>query len=191
TGFRDVSYVGDLLMILGGDERAAQAEALLERLDAAPGDLPPYNLLLLVDTATDEEQVALVLLGYDTVADAEAAAEILPARVENYFSLAARMPLSELLENRFVEEVTAEVVPAEDGERAALVLRFAAPKAPDAASIIAVTDMMQAEPMGFPPPGQVFRLLANSVFARDIGWLNAVPQAEEQALLEKLAETGE
>jgi len=190
TGLRDVSYMVDLLMVLDEGERAERAETLLERLDAAPGDLPPYDLLLLVDTATDDEQVALVLLGYNTVADAEAAAEILPARVENYFSLAVQLPLAEMLAKRYVDGVTAEVVPAAEGDQAVLVLRFAAPKAPDAEGVIAVTDILQTEPLGFPPPGQVFRLLANSVFSRDTGWLSAVPQAEQRAILAEFAAPG-
>ncbi len=188
ASLRDTSSAEPLLMILSPEERAARIEDLLGRLDTAPGDLPPYNLLLLADTATEDEQVALVLLGYNTVEDAEAAAEVLPARLASYFSLAQQQSFTEMLAARYVEDITAEVVPAADSERAALVLRFATPKPPDAETIIELSlSFSSDERPPYAPPGQVFRLLANAVFSRDLGWLSAVPQDEERALLEELA----
>lgn len=183
---RDTADLAQLLPLLDADERAAYVERRLAQLDALPGDLPPYNLLLLADTATDDAQVVLVLLSYDTVAAAEAAAEVVPARVAAHYSLARQGPLAEELDALYVEAVTAEVVPG-DGERAALVLRFTAPKAPNAEALLDLALNGPTDTQPYPPPGAVFRLLVAGVFARDVGWLSAVPLAEERALLAELA----
>lgn len=124
--------------------------------DAA--ELPPYELLALVDTATEEEQVAMVLLVYDDAASTQQAASAVPERLSTMASLRTEQPFADLLADRSAE-VESSVFESEETGKSVAIITLRAPLASSDAS-----DRIEASSM-------VYRLLVQMLFSRDTTWL--------------------
>ncbi len=133
--------------------------------------LPMYQLLALADVATDTKQIGEVALVYTTEADAKTAAEILPKRIANYQSFVVKRSLVELLAERRVTEPVISVVDA--GGSFVVLIQFATPKATP--EEIQQFDLRNPDAVDVTAPGLIYRLLIDSAFRRDLGWLNTVP----------------
>lgn len=147
----DILPLSDALAGLSADPAAVKA--LRAELAANFVPVPAYNLIAFSDAATDSEQIALLALVYDDVADAQAAAALFPAQLTDFQSFAYQRPFSDVLTNRGVTSVEASVYPASSG-RSVMLLTLRAPL-PDADTA----------------SGMVFGLLANAFIRRDVGWL--------------------
>lgn len=148
----------------GSSLTADELKALIDQMTENYLSMPPYNLLVFADTATESEQIALVALVYHRVEDAEAAAEVLPQRIENYASIRTQAPLPEMLDERGVTAVETEVY--DGAERAVVLVRLRAPLA--SSETIEDSDRLTASSM-------VFNLISNMLFQRDTGWLAISP----------------
>ncbi len=146
-------------------------------------DLPTYQLVIMTDVTSNTEQIALVGLVYANRDDAETAAALLPQRLESTPSLVSRRSWGDMLSDRRVEAVESQVVANENGQFVAL-LRFATPIAVTPEAIIDSADVTTPDEGAFTEPGRVFRLLVNAVDRRDTLWLNTLPAADVQALLD-------
>lgn len=148
------------ILLMNSRMTQEQVEAILERLEADFEPMPAYSLVVLAEVATAEEDLTVITLIYPDGETAAAAADVLPARIENYTSLVTQQAFSEMLEQRGVTSIDTEVVEGE--ERAALVLTLHAP--------LPGTDT----PEGDSRPqqlGMVYNLFVRSYMMRDLGWL--------------------
>lgn len=148
------------ILLMNSRMTQEQVEAILERLEADFEPMPAYSLVVLAEVATAEEDLTVIVLIYPDGETAATAAEVLPARIENYTSLVTQQVFSEMLEDRGVTSIDTEVVEGE--ERAALVLTLNAP--------LPGTDT----PEGASRPqqlGMVYNLFVRSYMMRDMGWL--------------------
>ena len=137
-------------------------EARMEELT----DLPQYELVLIADTATDTEQVVLVTLVYSALEDAETATVVIPERLATMESLRVVRPLSEVLELRGINEITATAVLDEESDLALAIFEFHAPLASSLEEDI-------DSKTGIVPSSQVYRLFIDLVYSRDTDWLIA------------------
>ena len=145
------------------DERSTPDE-IRERLDELAADfepIPPTSLLGIGDAATDAEQVVTLALAYPTLAEAQAAADVLPRRLETMTSLRTGRPWKEHLVERGVGTIDARAVEREDGEGALALLTFRAPIAGPEAD--PDTGFMTVSSRALPPvrrddPGPRYRL---------------------------------
>jgi hypothetical protein len=171
-------------LLMRGQVTAEQREAILRAYLEEYETLPQFSLLAMGDVVTETEQQGRLILIYGSREDAERAAEVLPARIEQYESLRFRRPLSEILAERCIEQVRYEVIEDDAANRAALVITFPTPKA--APEEIILFNNITLDPSGVPQkafPGAVFRLFSEMVYAQDIGWLSTVPYSELEAQL--------
>jgi hypothetical protein len=160
---------------------SAESGAALEALLADYQELPVFELLILADTVTGDEQIARLGLVYPDAESAELAGPILLGRLATFPSLSGRP---------FAEELT----PAsgtgpryrlqEGTDRAVLVLDFAAPKA-TSAEIAAMSDT-EGYSGTAATPGAVYRRLSNMFLRRDTSWLSTATRAELEALVSGL-----
>jgi hypothetical protein len=126
--------------------------------------VPPYSLIALADTATEDQQQAIVALVYRDETAAEEAAALFPDRLEQYVSLVAMESFDILLEERGVIDVEVTIYPTST-DRYVLLLTLSAPLAGEQ------TDDSQ------PPVGasMVYALLVQAYITRDLGWLATQP----------------
>lgn len=145
------------------DENATP-DVIRERLEELAADfepIPPASLLGIGDAATDSEQVVTVALAYPTLADAQAAADALPGRLD-MTSVRSRRPWKEDLDARGVTTIDARAVERADGAGALALLTIRAPI---------------AGPEAEPGTGRVkvssglYSLFAQMIQARDTAWL--------------------
>lgn len=123
--------------------------------------LRPYELALFADTTTTTQQVAHVVLVYASSADAHAAAEILPARIDGIVSLAESGTLREQLEQRGLTALDIRVFEPSDGSGAAVDVALHAP--------LAGAEATSADEAS----SSLYRLLMTMLFRRDARWLAA------------------
>jgi hypothetical protein len=109
--------------------------------------LPAYDLAALADIESADGSLASVTLVFATVDEAETAAALLEARLSAYVSVRTRAPWLEML-----------------AERGAI---FSVTAAEDAESGLGLAQVT----FSGPDDAALFYLLAQSLFARDLGWL--------------------
>lgn len=127
------------------------------------GQLPPYRLMFVADTAAGGEQVALIGLVYADAETAKAAAEELLARVQVAESLAVKRPLLALIEERGAQVGAAYADKDDETGRAVAILEIRAPL-PD--------NTVQEEGVSrYAPSGLGFRLLVDAIYRRDLSIL--------------------
>ncbi len=144
-------------------------------------DLPVYSLMMLGDTATEDEHIGMVALVYGVTGDADLAANIIQERINGYQSLYYRQPLLDVLTERHLD---VEISIYERGDLAVLLVQFVTPKATPE-EIIAITDFNRADnDLQRIFPGAAYRLLTQSIFSLDAGWLSTVTRADLEALLD-------
>ncbi len=131
---------------------------------ASAASLPPYTLIAIADTATGDQEQALVALVYADQASAEAAAALFPDLLTTAQSLRTRQAWGDLLDGRGMTSIEANVfTPSVD--RAVLVLTLSAPLISADAQTSSST----------PTIDRIYGVLANAYFARDLSWLATTP----------------
>ena len=148
------------------DERTSPDE-IQERLDELGADfepIPPTSLLGIGDAVTDAEQVVTLALAYPTLAEAQAAADVLPRRLDTMTSVRTARPWKEHLDELGVDRVDARAVERMDGEGALAMLTFRAPIAgPEADPDTGFVTMSS----------RLYRLFVQMIQGHDTAWLAA------------------
>jgi hypothetical protein len=139
-------------------------------------ELPPFDLLILADAVTEDEQIARLGIVYKDADSAELAAAILLDRFESHYSIQQGLAVSEMLAQRNVTDPRYYV--HSDGGRAVLVLEFPAPKATPE-EIISTLDLQNQG--SATPPGLIYRLFQSMFIMDDTSWLSTVTRAELEA----------
>jgi hypothetical protein len=140
-------------------------------------ELPPFELLILADAVTKDEQIARLGIVYKDAESAERAAPILLDRLANHQTITKPGAFSEMLAERHVTNPRYYVHP--ESGRAVLVLEFAAPKAtPD--EIVPMLDIRYQG--AATPPGLIFRLFMQMFMMDDISWLSSAARTEFEAM---------
>lgn len=175
----------DPLLALGFDPSMTmeQREALIRELFAdGVGEtyqtLPRFSLMMMADVASETEQIGVLAFVYDDIEDATTAAEVIPQRIENYISLRARQPMTDILDDRRVEAVETKVLTV--GDSNVLLVLFPTQKA-TIEEIPIITDFRNLRDTDRPnvtPPGLIFRLFSDMFVSRDMGWLDLTTRAE-------------
>jgi len=145
-------------------------EAVIEELMAEADRLPQYELIMIADTANEDEQVIYITLVYRDEADATTATEVIPERLETMDSLVMARPLQEMFDDRGITEITTNVIVDEDNDRALAVIEFRAPKA---------TNEDNPETFGIVASSMVYRMFVQMTYQRDTAWLAAGTVEEE------------
>ncbi len=139
--------------------------------------IPAYQLLAFADIASDSEQIGAVALVYDTEADAKIAVEALPARINDYTSIATRQPLTKMLKDRKVDEPKIDIVSSNG--KYVVVIKLATRKA--TSEEIQQFNVTNPNTPDVTAPGLIYRMLVSAALQRDLGWLGSVPLAEIEA----------
>lgn len=154
---------------LGVIPAAGASEAdIRQQQDALRGgaeNLPVYQMAVFGDLSDEAGETALVALVYTREADAQSAAKVLAARLQNAQSYRAEQSWLTLIENRGGRIDPVEVIAVEKAERwvVLLPLRKALPaNTPDPAT------------GRIPPSGALYRLLIDGYNFRDLGWLQPI-----------------
>jgi hypothetical protein len=137
-------------------------------------ELPAFDLFILADVVTAEEQIARIGFVYQDAKIAETAAPILLERLANHPSIQFKPKLvGELLAERSVTEPRFYVV--KESGRAVLVLEFPTRKATS-------DEIVQMQNIGSQatatPPGIVYRLFSQMIFSDDLCWMSTLTRAE-------------
>lgn len=144
---------------LSSETRATLYEQLTQGTLGDP--IPEYDLVGLVDQASDREQRVYLMLVYDSVRDARTAERRIPDRINDYTSLQIRRPITEVLEDRDAYYVT-DIYTSEETGKSVLILDFRAP----------IAAQEENEETGrLDPSSMVSRLLTQMIIGRDVGWL--------------------
>jgi hypothetical protein len=141
-------------------------------------ELPPYELLILGDTVTKDEQITRLGIVYQNVESAEIAGSILLTRLVDHQSEQYHRPFGELLTLYNVTDPRYFV--HQDADRATLVLEFPTQKADN-------NDLIQMRnPVGYDgastPPGLLYRLFFTMFIMEDTAWLSNLSRAELEAI---------
>lgn len=145
-------------------------------------DLPVYSLMMLGDTATEDQHIGMVALVYGDAETAELAGDVIQNRIANYESLRFRRAMADILAERYL---TVETSVVESGDLAVLLVQLVTPKATPE-EIIAITDVTRDHgDLERTFPGAAYRLLVDAVISRDMGWLSTVTRAELEGLLDE------
>jgi|GEM_PF-588610 len=160
---------------LSAEMRISAQETLLEDFQ----ELPPFELLILADAVTGDEQIARLGLVYQDADSAELAAPILLDRLASHrpISHSGALAFSELLAERNVADPRYYV--HQEAGRAVLVLEFATPQATPEQ----ITQMLDPTYQGAAtPPGLLYRLFVMLFNSDDTSWLSAATRAEFEAI---------
>ena len=122
--------------------------------------LPTYSVALIADTATSKEQIAHVVLVFASAEDANAAAEIIPERIDVVESITGSGPLRGRLEERGLTAVDIDVSEPQEDDGAAVDVAFHAPLA---GAEPATTDTGSSG---------LYRLLIDMLLRRDALWID-------------------
>jgi len=142
---------------------APSAEALKAAYDALAETfipIPQAQQVGIADTVVDGQQRVVIALTYGSESDAQAAAEVLVEKIRTTQSLLAERPFSEILDERGVTEMSADVF-AYEGGYATRVSIFA-PLADDT-EVGGLSSLQQSS--------MVFMVFATGLMQRDLGWL--------------------
>ncbi len=153
-----------------------QTRTLLQSLLPDYETLPPYELVVFADTVTDTEQAAQVVLVYSDATSVKQAVDIIPKRIASFQSLVDGRPWTDILKNRGVETVKAEVSKDAETGKYLAVFTLATPKATPE-QILALTPN-NPNPPTVTAPGLVFGLLMNAASHRDLPWLSMVTRED-------------
>lgn len=172
---------GVVTALLGTQASPDAVREVLQRLLEDFETLPAYELLTIADVATETEQIGQVALVYSSAENAQIAADLIPRRIAAYQSLVTNRSLSEMLQERYVEEVGTEIVEHPETGKWVLVISFATPKASAEQIIELRSDNTEAPEVT--PPGIIFRMLMQAINSRDTGWLNTATREQIEELI--------
>jgi len=136
-------------------------------------ELPAFQLLILGDVLTSDEQIARVGLVYQDVGSAEIAGVVLLDRLATLPSVSGR-PFVEMLTPP--DGTGARYYVRQGSDRAVLVLEFPAPRA-TLEQVVAMLDTAGHEGT-VTSPGSIYRRLVSMFAQRDTGWLSAAVPTE-------------
>jgi len=142
------------------DGDADAIEALLIESDR----MAQYQMVMLADTATEDEQVAYVVLVYRDEDSANIATEVVLERLDTMDSMVAESSLQEIFDARGVTDITAEVIVDEDNALSLAVFEFRAPKA---------SNEEDEDTRRLLPSSMLYRVFVQMVYNRDTAWLIA------------------
>lgn len=155
-------------------ELVDRSRSLQQLLDNGYTTLPRFDLLMLADVVTETQQVTDVILVYRDEADAQAAATIVPERINQYRLYLGSQLISDALASRFVNSVETHIVRAAD--RWVVRFEFGADKA-EAEEIIALSRPSLRTPQ-VSTPGSIFQLFHELVWNGEVAWLSIVTREE-------------
>jgi hypothetical protein len=141
-------------------------------------ELPLYNLLILADAVTNDEQIARLGIVYRDEKSAEMAASILLSRLESEQSAIDRIPFGEHLADRNVTSPRYYI--HQEGGQVVLVLEFPTPKA-TFEELVQMGDLYRYEGTTT-MPGFVYRLFLEHFLSDDTCWLSAATQADLETI---------
>lgn len=141
-------------------------------------ELPPYELLILADAVTKDEQIARLGIVYRDEKSAEIAASILLNRLESEQSAMGRITLGEKLADRNVTNPRYYV--HQEGDQLTLVLEFPTPKA-TYEDLIQMGDLFKYDG-NINIPGSVYKLFFELFIQDDTCWLGAATQADLETI---------
>ncbi len=114
--------LSDPAILLGANASPEQIEAIREQLlTDEPNKLAPYSAIAFADVGTENEQLAVIALAYADAENAEAAAQEVTTRLENFTSFRTRQPFSDVLENASATIREPAVYISENGSAVALI----------------------------------------------------------------------
>jgi hypothetical protein len=142
-----------------------QREAILAQAEADFIEMPQYQLVAITDHATPEVERTRVILVYLQAEDAQQAADVWIEKFEAYESLMRRSPLVDFFNDDEVRQFTYEtsVYTSELTGFSAAILTI------ENIHPIGIEDEIRMPYVS----GQGYRLLMQTVFQRDLGWLAA------------------
>lgn len=153
-------FIDPSMLTAASPNNAAPAvQTAVKKLIGSATPIPGYSLALFAHAADQTNQYALVALVFNSQADAQTAAGLISARIDQYTSLATRRPMRDLLKDRGATLDQPTVT--ESGGKGVLLLTFRAPiepSTPDANG-------------HYTASGLLFRLFVDMVYRRDTGWL--------------------
>ncbi|MBI1278371.1 MAG: hypothetical protein GC179_09610 [Anaerolineaceae bacterium] len=172
-----MSLLSPVSVILGERATPELVKKYFQDLLKTYKPIPAYQLLAFADVASDSEQIGEVALVYSTEADAKAAAEVLPARINDYVSIAIKRPLTGMLKDRRVDEPQIDIV--NSNGKYVVVIKLATRKATP--EEIQQFDIANTNTPDVTAPGLVYRMLVSAAIQRDLGWLSTVSLADLEA----------
>jgi hypothetical protein len=160
---------------LSEENPATTLDSLVENFQ----EIPPFQMLILADAVTTDEQIARLGLVYKDADSAELAAPILMDRLASHrpITQASAQAFSEMLAQLHVTNPRYYV--HEEAGRAVLVLEFPAPKATPE-EILPMLDIRYQG--AATPPGLIYRLFINLFNFEDTGWLSTTTRSEMDAM---------
>jgi hypothetical protein len=167
--------------MLDEDAVTTLRERLTENLESYEA-LPGYNLLIFADTASEDEQIALLGLVYEDLEDAERAAEIIPARLATATSFFIRDLWSEIFAERRLTPTT--TVYESGSGQAVMLLELRTPKATTEEIIEVTTVSLTGSDLELAAPGIAYRILFNALVQSDLSWLSTANTADLQAAID-------
>lgn len=141
----------------------------------------PYNLMMIADVVSEDEQIGVAAFVYTDTATAGAAVAEIARRLQTFPSLRTQRPIADMLEER---RATVETRVVERGGLAVALALLTTPKA-TAGQIVQFSPT--TNPDDLPPvtaPGILYRLLLNMVQARDDLWYSTVPREVMEELVD-------
>jgi hypothetical protein len=140
-------------------------------------ELPSYDLLILADAVTQDEEIARLGIVYPDPGTAESAASILLDRLTSYQSAQYRRPLVDMLADGKVTDPRQYV--HQEGDLAVLVIELPTRKA-SAEEIAQMMDIANA-PRDVAPPGWAYKLFFTMMMTQDTSWLSTATRDELEA----------
>lgn len=160
---------------LPADKRTATQETMLETFQ----ELPPFELLILADAVTEDEQIARLGIVYKDADTAERAAPILLERLAGHQSVQFQRPFTELLTEYKVTDPRYFV--HQGADRATLVLEFPTQKATPKELVQMGENLFDYEGTTT-PPGLLYRLFFQMFMMDETSWLSTASRAELEAI---------
>jgi len=155
-------------------ERIANQQPMDDNSGEAFQELPPFELFILADVVTEDEQIARLGFVYQDTSAAETAAPILLERLANHPTIQySGKTVGEMLAERDVTEPRSYVV--KEAGRVVLVLEFPTRKA-TTAEIVPMREI--GNQYTATVPGMVYRLFMGLIISNDTGWMSTIKQAE-------------
>ena len=158
---------------LPADIRMATQETMLENFQ----ELPPFELLILADTVTADEQIARLGVVFKDAGSAERAGRILLERLAGHQSAQFHRPFSEMLAERHVTNPRFYV--HQEAGQAVLVLEFATPKATPEEIALMLNIPYQGSAT---PPGLLYKLFFQMLMMDNTSWLSTASRDELEAI---------
>ncbi len=160
------------------EQALAEINALL---DAGYETLPPFEIMMFASIVSETEQILQVAFVYSTADEAEAAARIIPARLESYRSYDSRQPIARTLEQMRVSRIDTEIVTTEIYPVVRLTL--ATPKA-TAEEIVALGPSLHRPDVA--TPGALFNFLQRLYYRQELSWLSTTTREQLIELANRL-----